>query len=147
MGLILLLVRRKNKSSTSALRHCMRHASAESLRSLRRAFRSCQQLITHLRLSMRSRHHEVAVEVQTRSVICRLGIMYAPVPKRSSQETFHSSSSKLIYTASLFPSLTSFSAFIVPCRACLWFLRNFGSVPFKDGYLCVFGFLILLFKY
>lgn len=34
-------------------------------------------------------------------------------------------------------------AFIVPWRACLWFLRNFGSVPFKDGYLEVLGFLIL----
>jgi hypothetical protein len=31
----------------------------------------------------------------------------------------------------------------VPCRACLWFLRNFGSVPFNDGYLEVLGFLIL----
>lgn len=34
-------------------------------------------------------------------------------------------------------------AFAVPCSACLWFLRNFGSVPFRDGYLEVFGFLIL----
>lgn len=34
-------------------------------------------------------------------------------------------------------------AFIVPCSACLWFLRNLGSVPFRDGYLEVFGFLIL----
>ena len=34
-------------------------------------------------------------------------------------------------------------AFIVPCRACLWFRRNFGSVPLRDGYLEVFGFLIL----
>jgi hypothetical protein len=35
-------------------------------------------------------------------------------------------------------------AFIVPWRACLWFLRNFGSVPFNEGYLQVFGFLILI---
>lgn len=35
------------------------------------------------------------------------------------------------------------SAFIVPCRACLWFLLNLGSVPFREGYLEVFGFLIL----
>ena len=34
-------------------------------------------------------------------------------------------------------------AFIVPCRACLWFRRNLGSVPLRDGYLLVFGFLIL----
>jgi hypothetical protein len=34
-------------------------------------------------------------------------------------------------------------AFIVPWRACLWFRRNFGSVPLSDGYLEVFGFLIL----
>ena len=34
-------------------------------------------------------------------------------------------------------------AFIVPCRACLWFLRNLGSVPLRDGYLEVLGFLIL----
>ena len=33
-------------------------------------------------------------------------------------------------------------AFIVPCSACLWFLRNLGSVPFRDGYLEVFGFFI-----
>jgi hypothetical protein len=32
---------------------------------------------------------------------------------------------------------------MVPCKACLWFLRNLGSVPFKEGYLEVFGFLIL----
>ena len=36
-------------------------------------------------------------------------------------------------------------AFVVPCRACLWFLRNFGSVPLRDGYLEVFGFLMLYF--
>jgi hypothetical protein len=47
------------------------------------------------------------------------------------------------HAASLLPSFTSFSAFIVPCRACLWFLRNLGSVPFREGYLCVFGFLML----
>lgn len=35
------------------------------------------------------------------------------------------------------------SAFIVPCSACLWFLRNLGSVPLSEGYLCVLGFLIL----
>jgi len=34
-------------------------------------------------------------------------------------------------------------AFMVPCRACLWFLRNLGSVPLSDGYLLVLGFLIL----
>jgi hypothetical protein len=34
-------------------------------------------------------------------------------------------------------------AFIVPWRACLWFRRNLGSVPLSDGYLEVFGFLIL----
>lgn len=44
---------------------------------------------------------------------------------------------------SLLPSLTSFSALIVPCSACLWFLRNFGSVPLREGYRKVFGFLIL----
>ena len=33
-------------------------------------------------------------------------------------------------------------AFIVPCRACLWFLRNLGSVPFRDGYRWVLGFLM-----
>jgi hypothetical protein len=70
-----------------------------------------------------------------------------------------------VYAVSRFPSFNSFcenhllaklhnsfpeypiekrtKAFIVPCRACLWFLRNFGSVPFRDGYLEVFGFLIL----
>ena len=36
-------------------------------------------------------------------------------------------------------------AFMVPCNACLWFLRNLGSVPLSDGYRCVFGRLILLF--
>lgn len=35
-------------------------------------------------------------------------------------------------------------AFMVPWRACLWLRRNFGSVPLRDGYLQVFGFLILL---
>jgi hypothetical protein len=35
------------------------------------------------------------------------------------------------------------NAFIVPCSACLWFLRNLGSVPLSDGYLEVFGFLML----
>ena len=34
-------------------------------------------------------------------------------------------------------------AFIVPWRACRWFLLNFGSVPLRDGYREVFGFLIL----
>lgn len=33
---------------------------------------------------------------------------------------------------------------MVPWSACLWFLLNFGSVPLRDGYLWVFGFLILL---
>jgi hypothetical protein len=32
---------------------------------------------------------------------------------------------------------------MVPCRACLWFLLNLGSVPLSEGYLCVLGFLIL----
>ena len=32
----------------------------------------------------------------------------------------------------------------VPCRACLWFLRNLGSVPLSEGYLAVLGFLMLL---
>jgi hypothetical protein len=32
---------------------------------------------------------------------------------------------------------------MVPCRACLWFLLNLGSVPLREGYLCVLGFLIL----
>ena len=32
---------------------------------------------------------------------------------------------------------------MVPCRACLWFLRNLGSVPLSDGYLLLLGFLIL----
>jgi len=45
----------------------------------------------------------------------------------------------LIYAASLFPSLTSFNAFIVPCSACLWLRRNFGSVPLREGYLWVLG--------
>lgn len=35
------------------------------------------------------------------------------------------------------------NALIVPWRACLWFLLNLGSVPLSDGYLWVFGFLIL----
>jgi hypothetical protein len=34
-------------------------------------------------------------------------------------------------------------AFIVPWSACLWFLLNLGSVPLREGYLLVFGFLIL----
>lgn len=32
---------------------------------------------------------------------------------------------------------------MVPCSACLWFLRNFGSVPLSEGYRLVLGFLIL----
>lgn len=36
-------------------------------------------------------------------------------------------------------------AFMFPWRACRWFLRNFGSVPFRDGYRDVFGFLMLPF--
>lgn len=47
------------------------------------------------------------------------------------------------HAASLFPSFTSFNAFIVPWRACRWFRRNLGSVPLRLGYLCVLGFLIL----
>ena len=65
------------------------------------------------------------------------------------------------YAESRLPSLTSFCivcqsgiangsgltkrtrAFMVPCRACLWFLLNLGSVPLSEGYLCVLGFLIL----
>lgn len=35
------------------------------------------------------------------------------------------------------------NAFVVPWRACLWFRRNLGSVPFREGYLEVLGFLIL----
>lgn len=57
--------------------------------------------------------------------------------------TFHHHTQLPIYAVSLFPSLTSFNAFIVPWRACLWFLRNFGSVPLREGYRWVFGFLIL----
>lgn len=34
-------------------------------------------------------------------------------------------------------------ALAVPWRACLWFLRNLGSVPLREGYLEVLGFLIL----
>lgn len=34
-------------------------------------------------------------------------------------------------------------ALMVPCRACLWFRRNLGSVPLSEGYRCVLGFLIL----
>lgn len=48
-----------------------------------------------------------------------------------------------VHAVSLFPSFTSLSAFIVPCRACLWFLRNLGSVPLSEGYLWVLGFLML----
>ena len=78
---------------------------------------------------------------------------------------FHSSkhpSAPPYHAASLFPSLTSFystcqllshmlpyperptKAFIVPCSACLWFRRYFGSVPLREGYRCVLGFLMLL---
>lgn len=32
---------------------------------------------------------------------------------------------------------------MVPWRACRWFRRNLGSVPFREGYLEVLGFLIL----
>jgi len=46
---------------------------------------------------------------------------------------------RILYAASLFPSLTSFNAFMVPWRACLWFLRNLGSVPLREGYLWVLG--------
>ena len=35
------------------------------------------------------------------------------------------------------------SAFMVPWSACLWFLRNLGSVPLSEGYRFVLGFLIL----
>jgi len=35
------------------------------------------------------------------------------------------------------------NALAVPWSACLWFLRNLGSVPLSDGYLEVLGFLIL----
>ena len=35
-------------------------------------------------------------------------------------------------------------ALAVPWRACLWLRRNLGSVPFREGYLDVLGFLILL---
>jgi len=35
------------------------------------------------------------------------------------------------------------NALAVPWRACLWFLRNLGSVPFSEGYLEVLGFLML----
>lgn len=71
--------------------------------------------------------------------------------------------SKCVHHAvSRLPSLTSFcilvsispsysrltrcphtNAFSVPCSACLWFLRNLGSVPLREGYLCDFGFLML----
>lgn len=34
-------------------------------------------------------------------------------------------------------------AFMVPWRACRWFRRNLGSVPFKEGYREVLGFLML----
>lgn len=37
------------------------------------------------------------------------------------------------HAASLLPSLTSFKALIVPCSACLWFRRNLGSVPLREG--------------
>lgn len=32
---------------------------------------------------------------------------------------------------------------MVPWRACLWLRRNLGSVPLSEGYLWVFGFLML----
>lgn len=32
---------------------------------------------------------------------------------------------------------------MVPWRACLWFRRNLGSVPLREGYLEVLGFLML----
>ena len=61
-------------------------------------------------------------------------------PRRSSQITV---ALFRVYAVSLLPSLTSLRAFIVPCSACLWFLRNLGSVPLSEGYLWVFGFLML----
>lgn len=56
---------------------------------------------------------------------------------------FRSLRAPIPYAASLTPSFTSFSAFIVPCRACLWLRLNLGSVPLSEGYRNVFGFLML----
>jgi len=36
-----------------------------------------------------------------------------------------------LHAVSRLPSFNSFKAFIVPCRACLWFLRNLGSVTYN----------------
>jgi len=90
--------------------------------------------------------------------------MYTPLP--SMQREKAQASQEIAYAASRLPSFTSFCktlavsfrpatvdwsvryisrtrALIVPCSACLWFRLNLGSVPLREGYRWVFGFLIL----
>jgi hypothetical protein len=78
-------------------------------------------------------------------IICGILLSAHNTPHRNLR--LHQETQVPIYAVSLFPSLTSFNAFIVPWRACLWFLRNFGSVPLREGYRWVFGFLILYIEH
>jgi len=77
------------------------------------------------------------------SAKCRRSVYAIDASQMSRRETaIPLNLARVAHAESRVPSLTSFSAFIVPCSACLWFLRNLGSVPLREGYRFVFGFLI-----